>query len=511
MAFETFQLKASVLACLLMSGSLACSPASAQNAPPTTLRHGVERALGNNPEVTARLNAYKAAIDAVAVINGGWRPRVDLLADAGRDETTITNRIPRTQTVDRSGIELGITQLLWDGLGTRNEVQRLGHDRLSRYFELIDTTEQIALEAARVHYDVLRYRRLVELAEDNYVQHKLALLQIQSRFNAGVGRGVDLEQVNARLALAESNLATEQANLHDVIARYQRIVGEPAPRQLSSLEAETLVMRQGVPAQAGPAVQAAVARSSSISAAVEGLRAARAAVAARQAAFQPRVEARLRSGGGHNFNAITNQNRSSTAEIVMNWNLYNGNIDQARVRLQVNLLNQAADLRDKACRDVRQTASIAFNDTRKLTEQLEYLARNELSIEKARDAYRQQFDIGQRSLLDLLNAENELYTARRAHVSAQHELGIAYARTHAALNQLNAQVGLAKPLGETSDAEGWNAGEDGPGRCPAEAVEAPSSDRAALDARARSMTVPMPVPDPAPAPVPGRPGNTRAR
>ncbi len=498
MAFDSLQLKAPVLACLLMSGSLACLPASAQ----VTLRSAVEKALSNNPEVTARLNAYRASIDAVSVVNGGWRPRVDLSANAGRDETTVSTRSPETQKINRSGAELSLTQLLWDGMGTRNETRRLGHERLSRYFELLDTTEQTALEAARTHYDVLRYRRLVQLAEDNYVQHKHSLLQVQSRVKAGVSRGVDFEQVNARLALAESNLATEQANLHDVTARYQRIVGELAAKDLSGLDAETSVLKQGLPVKAVEAVQVALQRSPAISGAVEGVRAGRAAVTAREAAFQPRVEARVRTGAGHNFDSVSNQTRSNTAEVVMNWNLYNGNVDQARVRQQVSVLNQAHDLRDKACRDVRQTTEIAFNDTRKLTEQLGYLARNELSIEKAKDAYRQQFDIGQRSLLDLLNAENELYTARRAHVNAKHDLGIAFARTHAAMNQLTSQVGLAKPLGDTSDAAGWSAGEDGAGRCPAEAVETVSPDRSVLDAKAEALTAAAPgVAAPAPATV----------
>jgi adhesin transport system outer membrane protein len=57
-----------------------------------------------------------------------------------------------------------------------------------------------------------------------------------------------------------------------------------------------------------------------------------------------------------------------------------------------------------------------------------------LAIEKARDAYRQQFDIGQRSLLDLLNAENELYTAKRSYANAETDLQLAYARTQAALS-----------------------------------------------------------------------------
>lgn len=386
---------------------LAAGHAAAQTT--DTLRAAAEKAVSGNPEVTARFNAFRSATDAVDVARGGFLPRVDLNASVGKDNDRINGRLPtESQSLTRSAVGLSLTQLLWDGLGTRGEVTRLSHDRLARYFELLETTEQTVLEAARAHFDVQRFRRLVQLAEDNYVQHRYAFLQIQSRYKAGVGRGVDLEQAGARVALAESNLATEQANLHDVTVRYQRIVGEMPPAQLNALS----LLKQGVPASPGEAMANSLKGSAAISASIENLRAARAQAQARESAYQPRVEARVRSSAGRNVDGIQDQTRNSAAEIVLNWNLYNGGSDQARVRQQVGLMNQAADLRDRTCRETRQVAAIAYNDTRKLTEQLVYLERNTLAIEKARDAYRQQFDIGQRSLLDLLNAENEVYTTR---------------------------------------------------------------------------------------------------
>ncbi len=459
------------------------------------LKAAAEKAVLTNPEVTARFNAYRAAIDAVDIARAAYRPRLDLSASVGRDSDRITSRSPESQSMNRNGTSLALTQLLWDGLGTQRDVERVGHERLTRYFELLDVTEQTALEAARAYYDVQRFRRLVQLAEDNYVQHKYATLQIQSRFKAGVGRGVDLEQANARLALAESNLGTEVANLHDATARYARIIGEAPPRQLPVVPP----LRNALPASADEAMNAAIRQNASVSASIESLRAARAAAQQREAAYQPRVEARVRSGTGHNFDGIRDQQRDSTAEIVLNWNLYNGGADQARVRQQVNLVNQATDLRDKTCRDTRQTSAVAFNDTRKLVEQLEYLDRNTLAIEKARDAYRQQFDIGQRSLLDLLNAENELYTAKRAYANAEVDLGIAYVRTHAAMNQLTTQLGLARIDHAATDAAAWAAGDDAPGRCPIITPEVMSIDRAELDARAQRIAATVATP-PAPAP-----------
>jgi adhesin transport system outer membrane protein len=490
--------------CVVFTGAVG------QGASADPLRAAVMGAIASNPEVTARVNALRAAANGIDVARGALLPRVDLEARLAQDRDRITSRSPESGRLTHNGVALSVNQTLWDGLITRNDIQRAGHEKLARQFELQDVTEQTALEAVRAYYDVLRFRRLVALARDNLDQHQHAYNQIQTRFRAGVGRGVDLEQAGARLALAESNLNTELANLHDVSARFQRVVGTPPAAQLPVPAALTA----GLPATAGAAITAALERNPAVSATVENLRAARAVASAREGLFQPKVDARVRAGAGSNFDGIEDQKRDARAEIVLNWNLFNGGADRARVRQQADLVNQAADLRDKACRDARQTAAIAYNDTRKLTEQLTLLDRNVLAIEKARDAYRQQFDIGQRSLLDLLNAENELYTARRAYANAEHDLGTANARTQAAMHRLVATLGL-KPAADAgvdmSDADAWNAGEDAPARCPADAVAVaeatrstttPAAPAAAAPAAPTAAAVAVPVPAPAPTPAP---------
>ncbi len=497
---------------------LAWAASTALAQPVDPLRMTVEKALQTNPEVAARFNAYRASDDAIGVVRGGLLPRLDLDASIARDRTRITSRAPTTQSLNRTGIGLTLSQLLWDGLATSNDVNRLSHEKLARYYELLDTTEEIALEAARAYYDVIRYRRLVVLAEDNYVQHKYVSLQIGKRTRAGVDRSVNLEQANARLALAESNLTTELANLHDVTARYQRLVGDSPPAALPV----PALLQQTLPNNATEAAATAIRRSPAISSAIETVRASRATVRVREAAFQPRVEARLSGGGGKNYQGVLDQDRAATAEIVMSWNLFAGGSDRARVRQQVDLVNQAADLRDKTCRDVRQTAAIAFNDTRKLTEQLVYLDRNTVAITSARDAYRLQFDngIAGRTLLDLLNAENEVYTARRSLANAQYDQGLAYVRTQAALTSLNSSLGIAKPNTGADDEAGWSAGNDAPTRCPTLVPDVPPSNRTELDNRAEQMantappggapvTAPAvpamtPAAPPAPPPVPSR-------
>jgi outer membrane protein, adhesin transport system len=482
---QSRQFARSALVLLLAAGS-----AIAQTADP--LKTTVEQAINSNPDVSARFNAYRASVDAVDAARGAFLPRVDLNASVGqeRDRSSGSSR-----TLSRAQGGVSLTQLLWDGLATQNDVARANHEQLARYFELVDATEQTAVEAAKAHYDVQRYRRMVTLAEDNYVQHRYAFLQIQSRYKAGVGRGVDLEQAAARVALAESNLTTELANLHDVNTRYQRLVGAAPAKELGGIS----MLRDGVPGTATDAMNTAARQSAAVSASIENLRGARSVGDARRSVYQPTVQARLRAEAGRNVDGLQDQTRNSTAEIVLAWNLYNGGTDQARVRQQANIVSQATDLRDKTCRDTRQTAAIAYNDTKKLTEQLAYLDRNTLAIQKARDAYRQQFDIGQRSLLDLLNSENELYTARRAYANAEYDLGLAYARTHAAMNQLGTRLGVSRNLAPANEAVGWAQGDDAPTRCPVVVAEVLATDRGELDARAQQMAATAPVVAPAPA------------
>jgi adhesin transport system outer membrane protein len=470
--------------------ALALAAPLAQAQANSALKASVEKALGTSPEVNARFNAWLAAGDATDAARAGFRPRVDLDARVAQNRDRITGRNPENQSLSHNGVGLTLTQLLWDGLATSGEVERLNHDRMARYFELLDATEQTALEAARAHLDVQRFRRLVQLAEDNYVQLRYAYLQIQSRVRAGVGRGVDLEQAAARVALAESNLGTEVANLHDVTARYLRIVGEAPAANLPKVESQA----KALPATGYAAMAIALRDNAAISASIESLRAAREAARSREGGYQPRVEARLRGAAGRNLDGVQDQKRDTTAEIVLNWNLYNGGADQARVRQAARLVDQAADLRDKICRDTRQTAGIAFNDTRKLVEQLAYLDRNVIAIEKARDAYRQQFDIGQRSLLDLLNAENELFTARRAYANAESDLAVAEMRALAAMGKLMPQLGISRNTALPNEDAGWKAGDDLPTRCPTLTAEVVTTPRAELDAQAQRLLQEAPKP-----------------
>lgn len=423
---------------------------------PPALVEAVRAAVVNNPEVQARWHAFTAADAQKDVASAGWRPSVDLTYGVGREHRVDPPGTPE-QRFNRSAASLTLTQTLFDGFFTPSEVQRLSYAKLTRYYELLEAAENIALEAVRAYADVARYSALVEEAKANYVEHKLTAQQIEERVKAGVSRRVDMDQATGRLALAESNLLTEISNLHDVSARYQRILGVKPPATLPAIR-EGLRFA-GVPASMGEAMRAGLPASPTINAAYENVRALRQEIESRKAAYWPRVDFRIRQTWGRDIDNVNGRTRDLTAEILLNYNLYRGGADQAREKQAVELHKQARDLQEKACRDVRQTLAIAFNDVVRLREQLGYLDQHRLSTEVAREAYRQQFDIGQRTLLDLLDTQNEYFEASRAYLNAQYNEFVAQARTLAGMGKLTAALGVARPDQPSAADAGQDRGE----------------------------------------------------
>ena len=401
-------------------------------------REAVREAIMNNPGVKAAWYSFKAAEDEQRVAQGGYYPDVDLTMDGGK---RWTERPGLSEfSYNHRSASLTLTQMLFDGFETRYQVSRLGHEKRARYFEFKQAAEDAALEASRAYLDVAREQILVELTKENYIEHRKIYDQILQRAEGGVSRGVDLEQANGRLSLAETNLLTELTNLHDVSARFQRVVGYLPEDKLQPITVDSSM----IPGDRMDVLKTAYQENHYLLSTVEGLYAANASLALRDAAFMPKLDLRLSQSQEKNRLGATGTYNDRAAELVLTYNLYNGGSDSATKRQYANLKSAATERRLEACRNVRQEAMIAYNNINSLQEKLGYLDDNQLAISKARVAYRAQFDIGQRTLLDLLDTENEYFETRRALVNAEHDLSITQARTLAAMGLLVASFEDAK-------------------------------------------------------------------
>ena len=480
---------------LFATNSFAATPAAHPALAHATLKEIAQQAVLNSPEVTAKWHNYKAADEEIGVARGAYLPRVDLVAGSGR-ESLKQPPLNQKDSYSRTSYLLGLNQMLFDGFATRNEVRRLNKAKLVRYYELLDASENVALEAGRAYLDVMRYRFQVNLAEDNYVQHKATFEQLQRRTQSGVGRRVDLEQAGSRLALAEINLNTETANLHDVTARYQRLVNAQPPNVIFP----PALLSSALPNSSKLALDQLHKKNPALLAAVENIEAAQYDINVRRAAYSPKLDFRARTDNTDNYLGVNGERNMNVAELVVTYNIFNGGSDRAREKQYVERKNIAYDLREKACRDTRQTLLIAYNDIQRLHEQVSFLTVQVNLLEKTRDAYRDQYNVGQRTLLDLLDTENELLAARRSAINGDIDLSLAYLRTYAGMGTLLEYLGLQKLDADTPATEDL-ADVDASQLCPNATVAVAATDRDALNARALALVDGGKVTQPAAVPV----------
>lgn len=446
----------------------------------TTLEEAASKSVQSHPDVLAKWHQFNASVHERDVTWGRNLPTLDVLFGVG-DERQSSPTLVGTQSYSIENSKVTLRQNVFEGFATMHDTKRLEHASLVRYYELLDLSETAALEAAKAYIDLYRFRKLLEMAEDNYATHRLVFQKIAERAKAGITRGVDLEMAAARLALAESNLLTEASNLHDVTARYQRIVGD-LPK--GEIDLPTTKLSKDLPKTRSDAILGGFQNSPQLKAAFENILSAQRNVAVQRAGYYPRVDLYAEGSREKNASGIMGNTNTDTVGLTISMNLFRGFQDSSKEKKAAEETSAAKDTRERVCRDLRQNLAMSFNDYLRLVEQLTYLDQHQLSTDKAREALRKQFDIGQRTLLDVLDTENEYYTARRNYLNGEMDLAIAQARYQSAsgnlLKTLNLKhLDMDPPKPET-------AIEDPRDLCPAEPALFPELDKNAVFQRAKA-------------------------
>ena len=446
------------------------------------LKQLVEKTISSNPEIQAKYHAYLGAGYEQEVVKGGFLPKLDVQSTYRNQENINGVRSSGGTEIPTWNNEVVLRQMIFDGFATSSEVNRLGHAKRVRYYELQSAMQSTTLEFMRSYIDTLRYRQLADYAKTNYVTHKQLFDKIKERVDAGVARRVDLEQASGRLALAEANLLTEMTNLHDVTARMQRLLGELPPANLEQPD----FYKAGAEPTAVDALRVAYVKNPDILSTIEDIQATKDEVKTKEAKYLPRLDLQARKNLGTSDDGRNSTSAADVLELTMNFNLFNGFSDQSAVSQTIEKLNIANDQRDKACVDTRQLVTIAYNDIQQLKEQLGYRYTHQKSIENAREAYRKQFDIGQRTLLDLLDTENEYFQAKRSFTNTDYDFQYAYARLYGSQGELLNKIGTQR---EGLPEMNRQAYMDAANVCQAIAPEQLIIDKAALLAEAKPLAL----------------------
>ncbi len=425
-----FTLSLSVIAVGLALGA----PAYGQS-----LKEAVEQTLQTNPDILMDASKRLSTDEALKGARGGYLPKVDLGMGTGRERSNNASTLGSDRTLTRREASLTLTQMLFDGFGVSSEVNRNRARVESAAHKVAGTSEQIGLQAIEAYLEVLRQHELVELTRHNLTAHERTLNQIKVRAESGVGRKADFEQIQARFGLAKANFTAAEANLRDAETNFLRVVGA-SPADLSKPNGPE---RNVLPKSMDEAVQMAFDNNPTLKSANADVEAADAQNNAAKSFMYPRFDLELGATQNEDTDGVLGGNDEQYAMLRMRYNLFKGGSDNARVNETAQLANEAHEIMRRTQQQLEQSTRLSWNAKVSASERLPSLKQHADSSLATRDAYTKQFSIGQRTLLDMLDSENEYFTAGSNYVNGQYVELFANYRILTDMGQLLSALGVA--------------------------------------------------------------------
>ncbi len=413
-----------------------------------SLKDAVGLVIATNPEVGVTVKDRRAIDYELRQARALYYPQIDVRLDAGavygENETTDLEGDDDGRWEDQRDAQVTLQQRIFDGFETDSEVERQKQRIASAGYRVQDQGQVSALDATQVYLDVLRHTERVANAEENVRAHEETLGLVQRRAELGGGNVADVRQAEARLATARTALTEIQGDLRAARATFQRVIGvEP-----QDLEAVTLNDSM-VAATEEESIARALQSNPKVLLAQADVRVSDAEIDKEAAPLYPRLDLEVIGNNNRHNQSIEETTYNATFLLVARYNLYRGGADLARVREFKWRKAEAQEQLRVREREVAEDVRLSWNerDTQRnsvatLTDQVE-------ANQNTRDVYAQQFDIGQRSLLDLLDATNELFLSKNDLITAQYEETFANYRILASQGELVQSFEVAFPTEAT--------------------------------------------------------------
>ncbi|MGR5140320.1 TolC family outer membrane protein [Photobacterium sp. DNB23_23_1] len=381
-----------------------------------SLEQAVADTLATNPEIKRAYNEFMSRNESTRSSVGDYLPSVDLEATAGyEDYDNTTNSTGDYEPLDAT---ISLRQLIWDGSITYHDIQRNKAEAEAQRYQLLADAQDKALRVTEIYLDTLEAQEVLALSQTNFAVHQRIFTDIKKRTDSGIGSTADLAQIEGRLARSRSNLIAAENNLQDKITEFYREVGSP-PVNLEKPEVD----QNYIPTSLENAISEAKDKNPVLYVARNDIDAANYQYKQAKGGFYPTFSIEASQEWGEDIDGTPGHTDEFKAMLKMEYNLYNGGSDLAESRRAAYQLSQSKDVRDRAYSLLEESTRLAWSGMELALNQILYLQKHVDASARTVIAYEKQFRIGKRTLLDVLNTENELFEARKAYLDA-HYAGI---------------------------------------------------------------------------------------
>lgn len=427
-------------ALLVVSGHLSTTAVA------DTLYGALAQAYRTNPQITAERALVRATDETVPAALSGYRPRISATGSVGVQTLSTTSSLLEplgfpaqysTQSGHNTPHSVGITaiQNLFDGFQTANRTREAESQVSQARQALRDTVQKVLLAAATAYMDLLRNSALLELQKRNVEVLQEQLRNTRERFRVGEVTETDVDQAKARLSGAQAQLYAALSNYRGAVATYKRIIGskprKPAPGS---------PVDRFLPKTLTDAIAVGLRNEPSVLAAEFNVDVAEAQVKVAQGALSPQVQLQLNAQKAWEPSLSLFHSFTGSALIQMSVPIYQGGSKFAAIRQAKETLGQRRDELELAQTQIRGAIVQAWEKLKATQVEIPATEAEVKAAESALNGVREEARVGQRTTLDVLNAQQELVNARAALVTAQRDRVLASYTLLSAVGRLSPQV-----------------------------------------------------------------------
>lgn len=382
----------------------------------TTLPESVNMALASHPEMLIERLEQDIQGSVLAQVEAAFLPKIALSLGIGREDSNNAStraRIGGSEEMERRESAVTVQQMLFDGFDSHWQQQGQEAEIEAAKFELVHAAASLALKTIDAHLSLVKARKLYEFNRGSFDAHEKISESIKARVKSGKDDRAKVAQVDARLALAMANLETARTARLQAEVAYKKLVGKQPGAKLQSATKVDLP-------ESWEEVRDRLALNNPLLAAKRSHKeAAEKRQKASDSDYMPSLYFESGASWNDNLDGVSGRNSDAYAMFRLRYDLYQGGAMPAS-RKQAGFARKKAELQlDSALLDVEAEAELAWLSYHSLAKRVVFLERYIESALQTREAYQKQFNIGQRSLIDLLDAESELLQAREQWLDTQ--------------------------------------------------------------------------------------------
>jgi len=385
-----------------------------------TLQENVKEVLNTNPVVQERLKNFRATQQDLNIAESEYYPQLDLSASAGYNNGGELYSHVRDPDYTNYNSTLTLTQNLFDGFSTMHKVDYEEARILSAAYHYIEKANDMAFEMTSAYVSVLRSYELLQTARENVQINETIYFKVKDLFDAGLTTDSEVKKIQSTLSLARSNLTVQQNNARDTEYTYRRVLG----RMPSVSEMKRPDFDLPMPESIERAAMYSIEHNPSLLVSQYNIKGAQALWKQREKDYYPKFD--LEVSQSYNDasrvpNGFDQADDRFKARILMTYNLYRGGADKANIQKHVSKINQEIEIKRDLKRQVIEGLDLSWNAYEMIGLQLQDLKKYSDYSEKTLNLYKEEYDLGRRSLLDLLSAQTDVINSRSQIIKSEYD------------------------------------------------------------------------------------------